>query len=1116
VTQCHLRARHDLKGGSVELSTAASPGYLVVIGASAGGIEALSTLVATLPDDFSAPIVVAQHLSPTHPSQLPEILARRATLPVRIVADRMPLEPGVIYIISPNAQVEIADHHVSVAEERGARPAPLIDLLLTTAAHAYGENLIGVILSGTGSDGASGARDVKANGGTVIIQNPETAAHPEMALSLAPTTIDNVADLERIGPLLHDLVTGTLLPRPADDDEQLQTLLDRLRDHSGIDFTNYRAGTINRRLQRRIAATGTADLADYSQFAQRDPSEYQRLANSFLINVTEFFRDPDLFDYLRVEVLPPLVERARERGELRVWSAGCATGEEAYSLAMLLADALGADLERVTVRVFATDLDEDAIAFARRGIYPASALATVPAELIARQFLEIGVAYEVRKPIRNLVVFGQHDLGQRSPFPRIDLALCRNVLMYFTPELQKRALQLFAFALREGGLLALGKAETVNPLSEYFALQEPRLKIYRRVGDSPLISPVHIRALAPRVVATPVRAAPAAPRRARARPVHEIPVGPPAGIRGEHLLHGLPEGLLVVNERFQIQLINAAARRLLGIHGTAIGEDVMHLARYVPVMALREAIAAALRGDETTTLVTTDGLIADDVAELTLELRSFPERDEQAPEGVTLAATHIRDVTEREAERTALREAQTRLQRVTEGHRALVSANEELTAANLRLRAVNDELLVSNEEFQAATEEVETLNEEMQATNEELEALNEELQATVEELNTANEDLQARGVELQELAVTLDDQRRDSDTDRRRLQAVLLSMSDAVLVTDAGGRPILTNAAFSAMFGDTMEGLQPENEFGEPFPPERLPQRLAASGQTFVLPFTQPAPDGSRRWFEASGQPIRDDDGAEWGVVVVREITDRSLRHLQDEFLALASHELRSPLTALSGSLQMLRRRLPEDALDPRANRYIAQSIQQVNQLATLINDLGDVVRLQTGKLQATPQLLDLGHLATQMVEVARTLTERHAIEFEAPAEPLFVNADPRRIEQVMINLLNNAIAYAPDTERIDVELRRAGDMAELSVRDYGPGINPGDIERIFTRFYQSEDLETRTHGGLGLGLFIAREIVDAHGGTLEVASEPGAGATFTIRLPLVDIEPSMNAEREQ
>ncbi len=465
---------------------------LVVIGASAGGVDALITLVGTLPTDFPAPIVIAQHLDRRRESHLGQILASRSALPVRTVTEYEKLDPGVVYVIASDLDVEINDHAVSVGTNTSPAPKPSVDRLLETAAHVFRDSLIAVILTGTGNDGAAGAQAVKAHGGTVIVQNPETATFPGMPLAVPPSSIDIVADLEAIGPVLSDLVSGAYVIPASDDDADLRAFLDRVRERTGLDFSAYKRPTIVRRLQRRMAAVGAAALQDYRRYVERHPEELQRLVASFLIKVTEFFRDPELFIHLRDHVLPALISEARERGELRIWSAGCATGEEAYTLAMLVSDLLADQSLELPVRIFATDVAADAVEFARRGIYSAAALEGLPRDLVERHFNPLNGAFEVRKQVRALVVFGEHDLGNRAPFPRIDLVLCRNVLIYFTAELQRRALQLFAYSLRQGGYLALGKAETVRPLPEFFSLEQPRLRIYRRVGTPVSMPTDHI------------------------------------------------------------------------------------------------------------------------------------------------------------------------------------------------------------------------------------------------------------------------------------------------------------------------------------------------------------------------------------------------------------------------------------------------------------------------------------------------------------------------------------------------------------------------------------------------------------------------------------------------
>jgi two-component system CheB/CheR fusion protein len=815
-----------------------STGQLVIIGSSAGGIDALSTVVRTLPAEMPAPVLIAQHLDPRRPSHLTEILQRHTTHRVETVADRARLEPNTILVLPPGRHAEITDHQVRLVEDSDPGPRPSIDLLFSSAAGVFGEGLIAVILSGTGHDGAAGAREVKALGGTVVVQNPETASYPGMPESLAPTTVDIVAELEAIGPLLHDLASGTGEPRKPDDERLLRAFLDQLRERSGIDFGSYKRATILRRLQRRMVATGQTELRDYVRLVQSSPDELERLIASFLIKVTQFFRDPDLFEQLESTLIPQLIAEARDGDrELRVWSAGCATGEEAYSLAILIADALGDELEQFNVRIFATDVDNDAITFARRGLYSGAALADVPADIVGRHFTKVPDGYEVKKRIRAITVFGQHDLGQRAPFPRVDLALCRNVLIYFTTELQKRALQLFAFSLRDGGFLVLGKAETTTPLAEYFVLANPRLKIYRRQGERVLIPPTRIRDSAPLVVSRPAPGRRAGWIDATLAKAREMPRPPNAAEKAENLLLRLPIGVVVVDRSYDIQSINAMARRLLGIHGAAIGSDLVHLVPPVAAEVCRTVIDGAFRGatDAAGTVdVPTASATGSEVRTIHLTGHILAV-DPTASETVTMVVTDVTGdlLRRRELEESLGRERSEREQLVERGrqtalsHAQLLEANAELTTANAELRSANEELLVANEEVQAATEEVETLNEELQATNEELETLNEELQATVEELNTTNDDLQARNLEALASTDPANAQARAILAAARRI----LEESRPLAVIASSPDGDLRNAAFRAIF----DGTEVRDESGKRIDPVEHPISRARRSETYEV-----------------------------------------------------------------------------------------------------------------------------------------------------------------------------------------------------------------------------------------------------------------------------------------
>ncbi|HET6978406.1 MAG TPA: CheR family methyltransferase [Pyrinomonadaceae bacterium] len=735
---------------------------LVVVGSSAGGVGALSTLVGTLTKSFPAPIVIAQHLDPQRPSHLGSILERRSVLPIVVVSEHEPtkLEGGKIYVVPANRHVKIDDGHVHLEADHGERPKPSVDRLLSSAAKSYGEHLIAVILTGAGSDGAVGAVDVKNAGGVVIIQNPQTAPYPSMPLSLPPTAVDHVMEMEQIGPLLFDILQGTNLPVTERVDDPLRELLTQVSARTNIDFRNYKSSTILRRIGRRMAVTHNGSIVDYSDYLRTHPDEVKELVKAFLIKVTGFFRDPEAFEFLKDTVIPALIDRAKANGRtLRVWSAGCATGEEAYSLALLIADHLGPDFPEWNVRVFATDLAADAISFARRGLYPENVLNDMPPDYQDRFFERVDQGFRISKSLRQAVIFGQQDISRGVPFPRIDLVACRNLLIYLKPDLQQVVLDLFAYSLHQShGYLFLGKAETARPTKATFELINKRWKVYRCLGG-PLaftLQEPSVRGHSagdslwrearpqslPAVTATTHELTPAETEIAQLRRINET------------MLRYTNVAVVIIDRQYRILTINAAARRLLAVRDIAYDQDFLHTVRGLPYQEVRRAIDTCFREQVTMNLpeIELDQSTEGSGRYVSLTVMAI----QVEPGAAELAVITTLDITEQIQIKKKLeavqREQIEMVGELSAANKRFGAMNKELQDANEELQAANEELMLTQEELQATNEEFEATNEELQATNEELETNNEELQATNEELQTTNDELTARTVELQELS----------------------------------------------------------------------------------------------------------------------------------------------------------------------------------------------------------------------------------------------------------------------------------------------------------------------------------------------------------------------------
>lgn len=718
---------------------------IIGIGASAGGLEALEQFLRKVPQGCGMAFVIVQHLDPTHKGIMPELLQRTTTMEVLQVRDRMRVKPNCVYVIPPNKDMSILNgvlHLFEPAEPRGLRLP--IDFFLRSLAEDRQELAIGVILSGMGSDGTAGLRAIKDKAGLALVQDPASAKFDSMPRSaIAAGLADLIAPVEE----LPEKITGYLRHVPGNakadlnlsekDQSSLEKVLILLRAKTGQDFSLYKKNTVYRRVERRMGIHQIDRIASYVRYLQENPQEVSLLFKELLIGVTSFFRDPVAWEHLLEEVIPALLKERTAGGTLRAWSAGCSTGEEAYSLAIVFKEAL----EKVdpsgtlTLQIFATDLDRDAIDKARQGCYPANIAADVSAGRLHRFFVKDESGYRVGKEIRELVTFATQNVIMDPPFTKLDILICRNLLIYLTPELQKKLLPIFHYSLKPGGVLFLGSAESIGTFTEFFAPIMPKSRIFRRresiLPAGALEFPPSFFAHQPEASKESTMSNPAPNLQSLADQLLLTHFSPPAVLVNDQ------GDIIYISGRTGSYLEPAAGKANWNIFAMAREGLRLDLGNAFQ-KALRQVDAVAVRG-----LTVGEGVYARTV-DLTVQSIQQPQalkgmvmivfNDRGAPQGKERADRHgaatssDARVPELEQELKHLREA-------------LQSTREEMQSSQEELKSTNEELQSTNEELQSTNEELTTSREEMQSLNEELQTVNAEQQSKMEELSRMNNDM---------------------------------------------------------------------------------------------------------------------------------------------------------------------------------------------------------------------------------------------------------------------------------------------------------------------------------------------------------------------------------------
>ncbi|MEL6207546.1 MAG: chemotaxis protein CheB, partial [Pseudomonadota bacterium] len=703
----------DVDGASLAAGLGAP--LIIGVGASAGGLEAFQTLLFHLPDQHELALVLVQHLDPDHESLLPELLSKRTRTPVHSISDGMDVEPGNIYLIPPGFSVTLEGTVLRLEKfdsPRGLRRP--IDRFLVSLAQAAGPAATGIILSGTGSDGSVGVKAIKEAGGLVFVQDPKQAKYDGMPRSaLATGAVDLVLPSSEMVDVVNDYYNrrSGIEPSIRNNAEFIERVAKHVRYRTGHDFSHYKEGTFLRRLAVRMSVLGIDEPATYLKELIDNKAEAGRLFRDLLINVTSFFRDPEAFEALKDSVVPRIVESREQDEEIRVWVAGCSTGQEAYSMAILFLEELSRVDGAPRLAIFGTDIDDEALRVARRGVYPNSISEEVPAEYLERYFRPTTGGYEVTSALRDVVRFSNQSIIKDPPFSKLDLLSCRNVTIYFDQVLQEVAVRVFHYALREGGYLFLGPSENPPILARYFSefITGPRL-FRRRAGQArPLNLP---NSGAPTI-------SPSGQGEPLALDLHERSYE-------QALLSRHVPPYLVLNLNNEVIYASQGAARYLAVKPGATKTGVLHLIRSELEGVVRRLVNLSPdRGERSE-------------REFQGELDGIPVRIvmvlERLEDDTTLLV--MRDHMDLRDDRPGQIDSEE--SEITDYVRDL---EEQLDTARQTIRTTVEELETSNEELKSSNEEMMSMNEELQSANEELSTINEELQNKVAELNEANSDL---------------------------------------------------------------------------------------------------------------------------------------------------------------------------------------------------------------------------------------------------------------------------------------------------------------------------------------------------------------------------------------
>jgi two-component system, chemotaxis family, CheB/CheR fusion protein len=1099
---------------------------VIGVGASAGGLDAFKELVKAIPEDSGMAYIFIQHLSPQYESILVEILQKGTKLPVLEITDNLKVIANHIYIIPSNKYLTANDGVLQLHPRIKGEKSNTIDIFFISLAEIHQEHAIGIVFSGTGSDGTVGLKMIKDLGGITIAQDEKSASYFDMPKSaIQAEVVDYILSPSEIPGHLKELVrtnrittSDINITEEFKEEEGFKQLLALLRTKKGVDFTYYKQTTIRRRILRRMALVKIEKLKEYQHYLLENKTEQDALFNDLLIPVTAFFRDPKIFDLLCEKIFPQLFKNKPAAEPIRIWSAGCATGEEAYSLAICLHEYFGEEVTSRKIQIFATDVSETVIAKARSGFYKKKDMAGVSEERIKNFFTKIDGTYQVNKAIRQMCVFACQNFLKDPPFAKMDLISCRNVLIYLEPYLQKKALNTFHYALNPNGFLLLGKSETIGQLSTQFQTFSQADKMYTK-------KEVTAKYMA---VASEGREASLKKQNSDLKD-KEIRKDDFQKAADDALLSKYAPVGVIINEQFDIIQFRGITADYLEAPSGKATHNILKMAREALSFELRNALH---KSKSTHEAVSKKGIQLQKIKrrvdfeviplQNTIEpyfLVLFSETNEQLE---VKSETGKKKLTKEE--RTKLLSEQNRVEQL----------EKELAQAREDMRSITEDQEAAYEELQSANEELLSGSEELQSLNEELETTKEEIQSSNEELTIVNQELIERNEQLVH--------------SRKYAEAIVSTIHEPLIILTRDFHIKSANKSFYEKFNES-EAQTAGKMFFElgngkwniPGLREKLQKILPDQSFFEKLEIKIVFPSVGERIMELNARQLLNENNNEQLILLaIQDVTDRkifeqelelqviertkelkeanlNLQHSNEnlqQFASIASHDLQEPLRKIKTFASILNRQFATHITD-EGKEIINKIRLSADRMSELIKAVLRFSKIVHGEKE---------YLSTNLDEVLKNvMCDLDLLVSETKAELVYnkplpqIDAIPLQMNQLFNNLLTNAIKFRQETvpSRISItsrmlsagEIKKYPDLkedvphVEIQVADNGIGFDQQfgeQIFQIFERLHAPDEFE-----GTGVGLALCKQIVDNHHGHLFAKSKENEGAIFFVILPV-------------